>query len=282
MKKPRQKYKYLFFMVFLTSAGALAQTAPTPGPSIPPPAAPMESPAHPGIFVVAALGDSISTGMDATNLGDNRSISFATGWDPSVGSHASRLQQLMPWLQVRSINVAKAGAKSDDLTRQAAEAARYIPDYATLLIGANDACSLMGDRAYDLPRYVNNLTGAIATLVRANPAIQIRLIPIPNMRRLYDLGAAKAHCRLKWSLAPVCRPMFSPIRGAQAKEEFFRLIDRYNASLNGIAQTFGANTTVSWGAASHQFQPEDVSPIDCFHPSQTGQRTLSWLSFGGN
>ncbi len=281
MKMPQEKYKYLFLLFFFLCAPALAQAPVAATPSNPG-LAPVESLIHPGIFVVAALGDSISTGMDATNLGDNRSVSFSTGWDPSVGSHASRLQQLMPWLQVRSINVAKAGAKSDDLARQAAEAARYIPDYATVLIGANDACSLLGERSHDLQRYVSNVTGAITTLVRANPSIQIRLIPIPNMRRLYDLGASKAHCRIKWSLAPVCRPMFSPIRGAQAKEEFFRLVDTYNASLNGIAHAYAANTTVSWGAASHQFQPEDVSQIDCFHPSQTGQRTLSWLSFGGN
>jgi lysophospholipase L1-like esterase len=271
MKMPPKKYMFLILLDFFICRLAPAQALP-----------PLESQAHPGIFVVASLGDSISTGMDSTNLGDNKSVSFSTGWDPSVGSHASRLQQLMPHLQVRSINVAKAGAKSDDLARQAAEAARYVPDYATMLAGANDACSLVSNRAYDVQLFVNNVAGAISTLIRANPAIKIRLIPIPNMRRLYELGASKAHCRIKWSLAPVCRPMFSPIRGPRAKEEFFRLVDAYNASLNHIAQMFPANTTVSWGAAWHQFQPEDVSQLDCFHPSQAGQRTLAWLSFGGN
>ena len=271
MNLPQKNYKRRFLLSFMTialngiSIKAMAQ----------------ESPRHPGIFVVAALGDSITAAMDAIHLGDDHMVSFVTGGDPFVGSHAARLQQLMPNLQVRSVNLSRSGAKSDDLPRQAAEAARYVPDYATILIGANDACSFFDGRSYDLQRYVNNMGAAINTLIQSNPMIRIRLIPVPNIRRLYELGSSKAHCRLKWSLSPVCRPMLSPLRSNEARENFFRLVDAYNANLNVIAQSYPNNTTVSWNAAYHQFQDEDVSQIDCFHPSQAGQRTLSWLTFGG-
>ena len=266
-----KNFKYLLLLYFFTITYAA-----TPNRALA-----QESPRHPGIFVVAALGDSITAAMDAIRIGEDHNVSFVTGSDPFVGSHAARLQQLMPHLQVRAVNLARSGAKSDDLARQAAEAARHIPDYATILMGANDACSFFDGRAYDLQRYVNNMAGAINTLIQSNPSIQIRLIPVPNIRRLHELGVSKAHCRLKWSLSPVCRPMLSPLRSQESREEFFQLVDAYNAQLNVIAQAYPNNTTVSWNAANHQFQAEDVSQIDCFHPSQVGQRTLSWLSFGG-
>lgn len=288
MNTSRCLNKYPLLLNFLTStllgltAPSLAQAQqPTSVPGTPDVGyAPQESQRHPGIFVVAALGDSITAAMDATRLGNDPVVSFATGTDPFVGSHAWRLQQLMPHLQVRSINVSVMGAKSDDLARQATEAARYFPDYATILMGANDACSFFEARSHDLQRYVNNMAGAINTLIQSNPAIQIRLIPVPNIRRLYELGASQAHCRVKWSLSPMCRPMLSPLRSAASREDFFRLVDTYNAYLNVLAQRYPNNTTVSWNAAVHQFQLADVSQIDCFHPSHTGHRTLSWLSFG--
>jgi lysophospholipase L1-like esterase len=230
--------------------------------------------------MVAALGDSVTAGVASVVLGENPRSNFSTGDDGTIWSHAAMLQQHLPHLHVRTINTAISGATSDDLIRQAQVAAAYVPDYATILIGVNDACSDNIQRAMDLQRYVHNVSMAAAILIRANPAVRIRLIPAPSLRQMHSISSQKLACRVKWSLSRSCRAFTSPPHVTSEKENFFRLVDAYNAALTNIANMYPGNVTVAWKVSMIQLNSQDISSIDCFHPSAEGQRKLAWMSFG--
>jgi hypothetical protein len=81
-------------------------------------------------------------------------------------------------------------------------------------------------------------------------------------------------------LSGACRPFTSPPHDAFSKENFFRLIDSYNASLIHVANIYPANVTVAWAVLTNPITPGDISNLDCFHPSISGQQKLAWVSFG--
>ena len=88
---------------------------------------------------MASLGDSITRGFNACGFYfDCTSRSWSTGSYSSVNSHYRRLAAVR---SLSAYNDAKTGAKIGALPGQATTAVSQGVQYATVLLGANDACT---------------------------------------------------------------------------------------------------------------------------------------------
>jgi lysophospholipase L1-like esterase len=118
---------------------------------------------------MAALGDSITRAFAACDSGgDCPDVSWATGSDGEVRSHAQRLDDLAGRTPTVH-NVAVSGSRVSDLESQARRAVDAKVDYVTVLIGANDACAPSESAMTPVPAFARRSTGRWRPWRRACP-----------------------------------------------------------------------------------------------------------------
>ena len=253
-------------------------------------------------FTIGLLGDSISTGFDSEKFLDNRNLSWATGLDERIQSHATRLKKILEpsGIQVEVRNAAGAGARSNKLDTQWAWLESSNPDYLAVFIGANDIC-----KPYDLAGksisyddiqadYLKNIRDLIANVRQKNKLTRILFLGIPDVvrvARLYEkhkndpLVSWVKTCPTKWRLGGLvnyrlCKPALYEGNNEESRTEFenARLstnkeVAKLVEDLNDPYIKFDNSTAVE------KFEIEFISELDCFHPSIKGQKILSEKTF---
>lgn len=238
-------------------------------------------------LLVVAVGDSISRSFNAAGVGDDPRYSWSTGENlisPS-GSHLYRLRQLADGIgrkvSLSAVNVAAVGAEVIDdreppLFQQAREAVTYRPDYVTVLIGANDLCNTELPLDQFASVFRQRAQSALDVLRDgASPAKLVLVSSIPNPRFLKNVKKSgigsfeEVQCMAAWKL--YCGNM------ENLPPETF---DAYwNAANRGLADVVtasgGAFVFDQYAVAQSAFQASEVSDIDCFHPSESGQRKIA-------
>jgi len=258
------------------------------------------------------MGDSIMQGFDASvgsGVGDQPSFSFAQGTDAGVNSVYSRY--LARGLPAGAKDFAsKTGAEmvNDALSQaQAICAMATKPDRIVLLLGGNDVCG-RGTVAnlYPVATFRSALKAALDAL--AAPACGLRagswvhVLSMPRVDQLRAAGLAKdAASGTNWCQTIYTKVNFCTIVTRETNQavlvQIGQAIDAYNAGLaqevaaadaahGGLA---GVHFTTDWkgpmatnpgtSVGSYTFGAGDVSDVDCFHPSTTGQRRLACIAW---
>ena len=222
-----------------------------------------------------AIGDSLTTGFNAQRLLDNFPFSWATGTTSTSAfvSQASRVEQVAG-RTVKRLNFAVAGSRALDLARQAAETQDQKPDFATVLIGANDVCSWPEDHHEALGQFDRDLRAGIDGLLAKNPDVRIALVPVPDMGKLYDLGSTHG-CQAIWNIVGLCSALLGSERSPAERQSFLHRLEDLNHQVESIAASYRNNVRFEAALADVQFEWQDISRIDCFHPSVAGQGKLS-------
>ena len=223
-------------------------------------------------FYLGSLGDSITAGFNAAGPLDQRDKSWSAGL--GIESHAVRIKNQLG-INVVVKNASKSGAKTEDIVAQTQKlvADRFVPDYVTYLIGANDVCG--GTKA---PRELaaigkKTLEDSLALLKTANPRVKLLVAAVPNLLYLNELLKSDAQCASRWKAFNICTSFMSGNMAEQNKG-----IERwtaYNQMLSEFADDHAENVKFSGRVGDRIFLSKDVSRIDCFHPSIEGQKTLS-------
>lgn len=241
-------------------------------------------------------GDSITRAFDADLPADNVHASWVNGvhgfWEellglPDVTSHNQRITA--NWgPNDRSNHIAAVnGARMDDLATQAAGVAGKDITYATVMLGGNDVCR---DTPGDLPtdaEFEANLRAGMATLLaNMNAAGTVQVVGIPNIKRLYDIGKDKValgivDCETLWELTALgfpCGSMLSP-DNTEADRLFVQSRNvAYNTIIQQVTDELDAahSQFITYADAyAYDFAENDISNLDCFHPSWRGQVALS-------
>jgi lysophospholipase L1-like esterase len=241
-------------------------------------------------------GDSITRAFDADFPGDNLNTSWVNGyrgfWEqlfglPNVKAHNQRITANFGSSGRANFIAAVNGARMDDLATQAAGAAGRNVSYATVMLGGNDVCR---DTIADLPtdaEFEANLRAGMATLLTNLPSnATVQVVNIPNIKRLYDIGQDKTalgivDCEVLWAgtvLGFPCGSMLSPFNSEADRLYVQSRNVGYNAIIQRVtAELDAANPEFLFAADAYAFNfvQDEISNLDCFHPSWRGQRTLS-------
>ena len=245
-----------------------------------------------------SLGDSITRAFDATLPADNLNQSWSNGTRgffeqlfglPDVKSHNQRISANFGSSGRRNVVVAQNGAKVRNLESQATQADGRGYTYATVLIGGNDVCrDTIAELPTDYEFTVDAAIGLVELLNNLPDGSTVQVAAIPDVKRLYEIGIDKTalgiiDCEQLWRLTAQgfpCGSMLSP-DNSEADREYVRQRNiQYNAILQYLT-ALGANKYknlfISWTdkTFTYPFTADDVSNIDCYHPSSRGQRAIA-------
>ncbi|MCK2216352.1 GDSL-type esterase/lipase family protein [Actinomadura sp. ATCC 31491] len=257
--------------VVLTGSGTAAQAAA----------------AQPAPEVMAALGDSISTGFNACGWYVScTSRSWSAGDNTAVASHYTRLSKLSGTLQGHNLNYAVPGATSADLLGQMRKAVAAKADYVTILIGATDACVRTEQAMTPVATYRRRLEAALSELRAGVPQARVLFASIPDLRRLWQAGKDNPVARTFWTVGRICPTMLADPSSMKKADVERRARVRarvmaYNRAAAEVCAAYGPQCDTDGGAVfGYPFTLEHVSKWDFFHPSAAGQRVLAAQTFG--
>jgi lysophospholipase L1-like esterase len=225
-------------------------------------------PPQPAEQHIAALGDSHSAGYSATPPGGVQlENSWATGTNAPVRSIYLRLRERngQAW---RAFNQADPGAGASTLSGQAAQIPQTA-DLVTVEIGTNDACGL--GSASD---FRANVAAGLAAVAERAPSARIVVVSIFNQLAVWDAVKRVPGARDG-------RMFCTPATTVSGRPELAKAIRTMNRHLATVCRRQprcrydgGAAYRIRWSSA-------DVSSVDFFHPSLSGQRKITaavWAS----
>lgn len=213
-------------------------------------------------FMVAAIGDSMTTAFNSGGSWNQLQNSWATG--AMIDSHVQKLKRKYPNYDVEYINSAFPGVKSEDLVRQLLTVNRFDLDYATILIGANDLCS----GTLDLEEYQYNIDMALDQLIMRSPDIKILVSSIPDIKQALEVSRDN-ECNVIWKEILRRCPAVSDMTALAHTWEAMNLI------LETSSMRHPRNVMFAPDVASSNLKPGDISNTDCFHPSVVGQQGIA-------
>ena len=228
---------------------------------------------------MAAVGDSITRAFDVDwlhLLSDSPADSWSTGTTSSVDSQYLRILATNGKIRGHAYNDAQTGADSADLDAQLQTAAGQHVQYVTMLMGANDLCTSSTSTMTSTDTFTARVTVALQHFVAADPGAHIFVSSIPNIRQLHDLFANDSTAQFTWSTFGICQSALGP----NADLDAVQLQEK--ADNAALANACANITTCKWdgGAVySYQFTVPDVSTVDYFHPSRTGQAHLAQVTW---
>jgi len=240
------------------------------------------SAATPLPYTIVSTGDSITRGFDAgfdCILTDCVQYSWSTGASGLVNSHYTRLVTLNPGLSGRGFNLAKTGARVADLAGQLQIAGYFKADYVTVLMGANDVCTSSAATMTPTQTFFTQFYTALGQFFYLNPNGRLFVASIPDVRQLWTLLHNNANATGAWNTFHICQSMLSATntdadRDAVAQQE---AID--NWIMANVCAAFANCRFDGYATYAYRFTAGDVSPIDYFHPSVTGQMHLGGVTW---
>lgn len=233
---------------------------------------------------MAAIGDSITqaANLDGSTLGSsNPQHSWSTGYDSADGilSHYERLLANNANIASKNHNDAVSGAKMVDAPAQADQAVQQQVEYVTFLMGGNDVCTSSKDNMTPVNTYEAQFRSAMDKLAAGLPNAQVYVVSVPDVYQLWKLFNTNKTATRVWSTFGICQSMLAKTN-TESDRQFVR---QRNIDFNTVLQNACAEYVqcrYDGGAIfSYQFTKTDVSTVDYFHPSKTGQANIAKTSW---
>jgi lysophospholipase L1-like esterase len=234
---------------------------------------------------MAAIGDSITRAYDVCcSYGDHPGQSWSTGstsYD-GIASHYERIKRVNPAITGHAANDAVSGAKMAAAPNQATQAVNQGARYVTILLGANDLCTSSPATMTPTDTFRAQFQQAMATLMSQDRKPYVYVSSIPNIHQLWEVLHGNSVARWVWSTARICQSMLGATRTAAERQQ---VVDREQAFNRILAEICGAYARCRWDGGAvynYQFSASQVSTLDYFHPSLSGQAALARVTWAAS
>jgi lysophospholipase L1-like esterase len=263
---------------------------------------------------LASIGDSITEAIDAEVYGPNHWASWANGYHgfwqwlfglSNVNSHNQRITREFGRRGRKNFMEAESGADSFDLPSQAMQAVAHQATYVPWLMGQNDICQ---DSEGEIPTDAEFRANAVAALEILRDGLPqgatVYIVGMVDVTRLFNIAMQKkalgiVDCEVLWfftifELFP-CGTILGPFRTDADRDAMRLRIEGFNLILQDLVNQLNAGALLNSTADllpdpdhdyfytakvfNYPFAGDEVSDLDCFHPSPDGQRNLSRITW---
>ena len=233
---------------------------------------------------IAAIGDSITQAFDdCCSYGAHPQDSWSTGDGfPANGvySQYERILTMNPAILDKAYNDSVSGAKVADTMSQAQAAVAQQAQYVTIEIGANDVCTGSISSMTTTAQFTAAFESTMSTLESGlEPDAHIFVASIPNIYELWSVLHGNSDAQAVWSLANICQSMLSTSNTESQRQQVLTQEEADNAALSQVCGQYANCRWDGYTTFDYPFTPTDVSTLDYFHPSQTGQGVLAGITW---
>src|ERR687898_3315272 len=234
---------------------------------------------------MAAIGDSITRAYDVCcSYGDHPGQSWSTGstsYD-GIASHYERIKRVNPAITGHAANDAVSGAKMAQAPTQAGQAVSQGARYVTILLGANDLCTSSVSTMTSTDSFRAQFSQAMTILMAQDRKPYVFVSSIPNLYQLWQVLHTNSLAHWVWSTAKICQSMLGATRTEAERQQ---VVDRERAFNQILATECAKYPRCRWDGGAvynYRFSASQVSTLDFFHPSLSGQAALARVSWAAS
>lgn len=248
---------------------------------------------------LSSTGDSITEAIDAEVPFANHWASWANGYTnfwtwlfgyTNVNSHNQRITSKFGSSGRKNFLQAVSGADSFDLNAQTQGSVANAATYVTMFMGHNDVCQNSFADIPSVAQFEANVRTGLDNLKNGLPnGATVYVLAIVDIYKLWELGDELTalgfiDCEVLWATSLLnlfpCGTMLSPLN-SEADRQYTRSFNiAYNQVLADLVAEYEATdshhhyvfTDLTF---NYEFVANEVSGIDCFHPSALGQKNLA-------
>jgi lysophospholipase L1-like esterase len=231
---------------------------------------------------MAAIGDSITRAYDVCcSYGDHPGQSWSTGYTSydGIASHYERIRQLNPTITGRGYNDAVSGAKMAAAPAQAAQAVSQGARYVTILLGANDLCTSSPSTMTSTQNFRAQFSQAMATLMAQDRKPYVFVSSIPNIYQLWQVLHTNSLARWVWATAKICQSMLAATNTETQRQQVVAREKAFNQILADVCAQYPRCRWDGGAVYNYQFSASQVSTLDFFHPSLSGQAAMARITW---
>jgi lysophospholipase L1-like esterase len=234
---------------------------------------------------MAAIGDSITRAYDVCcYYGDHPGQSWSTGSTSYDGitSQYERIKRVNPAIAGRAANDAVTGAKMAAAPTQATQAVAQGARYVTILLGANDLCTSSPATMTPADTFRAQFQQAMATLMAQDRKPYVFVSSIPNIHQLWEVLRTNSAARWVWATARICQSMLGATRTTAERQQVAEREQAFNQILAETCAQYSRCRWDNWAVYKYQFSAGQVSTLDFFHPSLSGQASLARVTWAAS
>jgi lysophospholipase L1-like esterase len=236
---------------------------------------------------MASTGDSITRAFETCPMQftDCPMNSWSTGENPAVDSFYTRILSANSLIGGHNPNDAVSGARMTDLNNQVMNVNGQHVELVTILMGANDVCTSNESTMTSVSTFTSQFQTAMNTLSAGSPDARIAVGSIPDIYQLWSILHTNSSATTIWLLGGICQSMLQyPTSMAQVDiDRRARVRQRnidFNTQLQQVCAQYIHCRFDNNAAFNTAFTPSDVSTVDYFHPSLSGQALGASVGFG--
>jgi lysophospholipase L1-like esterase len=234
---------------------------------------------------MAAIGDSITRAYDVCcSYGDHPGQSWSTGstsYD-GIASHYERIRRVNPAITGRGYNDAVSGAKMAAAPTQATQAVNQGARYITILLGANDLCTSSPSTMTSTTTFRAQFSRAMDTLLAGGQDRYVFVSSIPNIYQLWQVLHTNSLARTVWAAAKICQSMLAATNTETQRQQVVTREKAFNQILADVCAQYPRCRWDNKAVYSYSFSTSQVSSLDFFHPSLSGQAALARVTWGAS
>jgi lysophospholipase L1-like esterase len=235
---------------------------------------------------IAGIGDSMTQAADVCCwYGDHPAQSWSTGdgvFD-GITSHYERILALKPSIYGHNYNDSKSGAKMRDAPGQAQAAVSQRARYVTILMGANDVCTSSQATMTSVSDFHAQFEQTMSVLANGLPdGAHIFVSSIPNIYQLWNLLHDNLLAEIVWGTAGICQSMLSPNNAEADRQAVLVREQAFNQVLANICSQYSFCRFDHNATFNYQFSTGNISTLDFFHPSLSGQAKLASITWNNS
>jgi lysophospholipase L1-like esterase len=162
---------------------------------------------------------------------------------------------------------------------QAAKAVSQGTRYVTILLGANDLCTASPSTMTSPGDFRAQFSQAMATLMAQDRKPYVFVSSIPNLYQLWQVLHTNSLARWAWSNFHICQSMLAATNTETQRQQVRSREETFNEILADVCTQYPRCRWDNKAVYNYQFSASQVSALDFFHPSLSGQAALARVTW---
>jgi hypothetical protein len=123
---------------------------------------------------------------------------------------------------------------------------------------------------------------AMAILMAQNPQPYVFVSSIPNLYQLWQVLHTNSLARWVWANFHICQSMLGATRTETQRQQVVARERAFNQVLADGCRAYARCRWDNWAVYHYQFSASQVSTLDYFHPSLSGQSALARVTWAAS